>query len=111
MMPITRGFIGTLVFVLTVASAFAAGDVVRGKALFNDPKFAGGSTSCNECHPNGRDLEESVGKKSVIIFGKELKSLEAAVNYCIHDASRGQAIDVQSQEMQDIIAYIKSIQK
>ena len=108
---ITGGIVFTLVFVLTFVAALAAGDAVRGKALFDDQKFAGGSTSCNECHPNGRDLEESVSKKSMIIFGKEVKSLEAAVNYCIVNACRGKAIDIQSQEMQDIVAYIKSIQK
>lgn len=81
----------------------------RGKALFNDPKFAGGIKSCNACHPGGRGLEKSADKKEFRIMGKTQKSLEEAVNVCIVHANKGKAIAVDSQEMKDIVAYIKSL--
>lgn len=81
----------------------------RGKLLFNDPKFAGGSKSCGECHPNGKGLENSADKKEFKIMGKTLKSLEEAVNFCIENANKGKAIDTKSEQMKDIVAYIKSL--
>ncbi len=83
----------------------------RGKALFNDPKFAGGTAgkSCNSCHPGGKGLEKSADKKEFKIMGKTVKSLEEAVNLCIEMANKGKAIDPNSDQMKDIVAYIKSL--
>ena len=83
--------------------AFAVGDVAKGKVLFNDPEFAGGTSgkSCNSCHPDGKGLEKAGTKKE--------KSLEEAVNMCIENALEGKAIDTKSQDMEDIVAYIKSL--
>lgn len=96
---------------LLFSGAFAAKHLAeeRGKALFNDPKFAGGIKSCNACHPGGRGLEKSADKKEFRIMGKTQKSLEEAVNFCIVHANKGKAIAVDSQEMKDIVAYIKSL--
>lgn len=96
-----------LVFVFSLA--FAAGDAVKGKALFNDAKFAGGSKACASCHPDGKGLEKAADKKEFKIMGKTQKSLEEAVNFCIENANKGKAIDVKSEQMKDIIAYIKSL--
>jgi cytochrome c len=83
----------------------------RGKTLFNDPKFAGGTAgkSCNSCHPGGKGLEMSADKKEFKIMGKTQKSLEEAVNVCIEMANKGKAIDPKSEQMKDIVAYIKSL--
>lgn len=83
----------------------------RGKTLFNDPKFTGGSKACNECHPNGKGLEKSPDKKEFNIMGKTQKSLQEAVNFCIVNANKGKAIDEKSDQMKDIVAYIKSLKK
>ena len=83
----------------------------RGKALFNDPKFAGGIRSCNSCHPNGKGLEEAGKKKEFRVMGKTLRSLEDVVNLCIEMGNKGKPIDVKSSEMADIVAYIKSLAK
>lgn len=100
---------------LLFSGAFAAKHLPeeRGKALFNDPKFAGGTAgkSCNSCHPGGKGLEKAADKKEFMIMGKTVKSLEEAVNLCIEMANKGKAIDVKSQEMADIVAYIKSLAK
>jgi cytochrome c len=83
----------------------------RGKALFEDASFAQGKRACNSCHPGGRGLEKAGTKAEFHIMGKVQKSLEEAVNFCIVNASKGQAIDQNSGEMKDIVAYIKSLEK
>lgn len=104
-----------IVLGLIFSFAFAAGDVAKGKALFNDPKFAGGTSgnSCNTCHPDGKGLEKSGAKDK-----KEWKnpagiwtSIEDASNVCIIMANKGKAIDPKSDEMKNLIAYIKSLGK
>ena len=85
---------------LIFSLAIAAGDVEKGKALFNDPKFGGGTTgmSCNSCHPDGKGLEKAADRKNI----------ENIVNSCIKNALIGYGIDTKSAEMADIVAYIKS---
>lgn len=99
------------ILVLTVSLALAAGSVSKGKALFNDPKFAGATSgnSCNTCHPGGTGLEQAGSKKVFHIAGKTQESLEEAVNACIVHAIEGKALDPGSEAMQDVVAYIKSL--
>jgi mono/diheme cytochrome c family protein len=87
----------TLLFTL----AMAAGDVGKGKALFNDPKFGGGTAgiSCNTCHPDGKGMEKA----------GDMKGLGEKINACIKGALKGKGIDPKSSEMADIVAYIKSL--
>jgi cytochrome c len=94
---------------LVFSFAFAAGNVEKGKALFNDPKFAGGTKACNECHLGGKGLEKSGMKKEFNIGGDKQMGIEEAANYCIVHANKGKAIDPKSQEMKGIVAYIKSL--
>jgi cytochrome c len=44
-------------------------------------------------------------------MGKKQNSLEEAVNFCIVNALKGTAIDSNSQDMKDIVYYIKSFKK
>jgi cytochrome c len=96
---------------LIFSFAIAAGNVEKGKALFNDTKFAGGTAgkSCNSCHPDGKGLEKAADKKEFGIMGKKQMGLEEAVNFCIENALKGKAIDPKSEQMKDIVAYIKSL--
>ena len=94
---------------LIFSFSFAAGNVEKGKSLFNDLKLAGGTKACNECHPGGRGLKKSGIKKEFNIGGKKQTGLEGAVNYCIVNANKGKAIDPESEDMTNIIAYIKSL--
>ena len=89
--------------------AFAAGEAEKGKALFNDAKFAGGVKSCSSCHPNGKGLEKAADKKEFHVMGGTQKSLEEAINTCIVNANQGKAIDVKSAQMKEMVAYIKSL--
>ena len=88
-------------FSLMFTLALAAGDSEKGKTLFNDPKFGGGTVgmSCNSCHQDGKGLEKAADRKD----------LEKMVNACIKNALKGKGIDPKSAEMADIVAYLKSL--
>ena len=100
---------------LTFSMAFAMKHLPeeRGKALFNDPKFTGGTAgkSCNSCHPDGKGLEKSADKKEFNIMGKKQKGIEEAINFCIVNANKGKAIDPKSEQMKDMVAYIKALKE
>ncbi len=91
----------TVFFSLVLTLALAAGDAGKGKTLFSDPKFGGGTAgvSCNSCHPDGKGLEKAA----------DMKGLEKQVNACIKNALKGKGIDLKSAEMADIVAYLKSL--
>jgi len=88
-----------------------AGNVERGKDLFNDLTLGNGTAgnSCNSCHPEGKGLEKAGEKAEFKIMGKKQNSLEGAVNFCIENALKGTPIDPEGQDMKDIVAYIKSL--
>jgi len=100
-----KGFKLGLLCMLAVALAFslatAAGDAAKGKALFNDAHFAGGTAgkSCNSCHPDGKGLDKAGGRA-------DLKNI---INMCIESALKGKALDLNSVEMADVVAYIESL--
>lgn len=106
-----RCYLTVVIFLFFVVSVAQSADVSKGKALFNNPKFAGGTSgkSCNTCHPNGKGLENVAKKKEITIMGKKHKTVEEAVNTCIVMALKGKAIDEKSKDMADIVAYIKSL--
>jgi cytochrome c len=96
---------------LIFSFAFAAGNVEKGKALFDNPKaFAGtAGKSCATCHPDGKGSEGAAEENEWMTPAGPAKTLVEAINLCIVSANKGKAIDPQSQEMQDLIAYIKSL--
>jgi cytochrome c len=98
-----------LAFTLAVAEHQTPAD--RGKALFENPNFAGGKKACNSCHPNGRGLEGAGSKTEFFIMGEKQNSLEEAVNMCIVNANKGNVLKVVVTEMQEIVSYIKSLGK
>lgn len=97
----------SLIFSLAFAMSHEA--AARGKKLFENPDFAGGKRACSSCHPNGDGLSAAGSNKDFSIMSKSQKSLEEAINFCIVNANRGKAIAVDSQEMQDMVSYIKSL--
>jgi cytochrome c peroxidase len=92
--------VSVLAIGLLAAMALAAGNAAKGKILFNDPKFAGGTkgVSCNTCHPNGKGLENAGDRTD----------LAKIINACIVKTNGGKALNPNSAEMADMIAYIKS---
>ena len=87
----------------------------KGMSLFNDPKAFNGSgdMSCSSCHPGGKGLEKAgvAGKTEWKTPVAVLTSLEDAINVCIMMANKGKAIDPTSEEMNNVISYIKSLGK
>jgi cytochrome c len=98
-------------FCLTAFSVMAAGNAEKGKALFNDAKLGTSGKTCNSCHNEGKGLDKSGEKKEISLMGKKYTSLEDAINFCIENPLKGKALDPKSQEMQDLVAYIKSLKK
>jgi cytochrome c peroxidase len=78
---------------LIFSLAIAAGNVEKGKALFNDAKLGGGTSgvSCNSCHPDGKGLEKAADRKD--------KDLEKQVNLCIKNAHILSATHLQLHRM------------
>ena len=101
------------VVIISVGLAFAAGNADNGKKLFNDPTFAGSTNakSCNTCHPDGRGLEQSGQKKYTSLMGIKASSLGDIVNICIVRPLEGKALSNDSDDMKDVVAYIKSLNK
>ena len=83
--------------------AYAA-DADRGKALFASPDLGGGTTgrSCASCHDGGSGLGGD-------LFEGRQYPIEAIINTCIERAMGGKAIDPQGQEMQSLVAYLKTL--
>lgn len=81
----------------------------RGKALFNDPSFAGGKKACNDCHLEGRNLVGVANKSRFTVMGNNLATLEDVVNFCIKNASHGKPIKKGSRDMKDMIEYLRSL--
>lgn len=98
---------------LIVSSAFAMKHLPeeRGKTLFNDPKAFGGKTSCSSCHPDGKGLEKAAAKAEWTTPAGKTKTLEEAINLCIVNANKGKALEAKSEQMKDMVAYIKSLGK
>jgi cytochrome c len=88
-----------------------SGDVERGKKLFSDPKLGGGTSgkSCASCHKDGKGLEKVEGKNEFRAMGKTYKSLEEVINYFVETALHGKALDHDSDDMRDLIAYLRSL--
>ena len=96
----------TVIFVLMAvplffATAYGEGNAEKGKALFNDPRLGGGKAgvSCNSCHPDGKNAADEADDKGV----------RQTINACIQKALKGTPIDPSSSQMDDLVAYLKSL--
>ena len=100
-----------LILAFSVAFAMSHKAAERGKALFENPNFAGGKKTCNSCHPKGKGLLKAGSKTKFSIMGGQQASLEEAINFCIVNANKGNVLKVVATEMQEIVSYIKSLGK
>lgn len=99
------------VFMVAGTLAYAA-NADKGKALFESPTLGGGTTgkTCATCHPGGAKLGADLfTRKQFTIMGMGKKSLAEVINVCIERPLGGKAIDPDGQEMQDLIAYMKTL--
>lgn len=96
-------FCASLMVLLAYSFSFSADGAARGKALFNDTRLGNNTSgnSCNTCHPDGSGLEKAAGKPTA--------DIAKVVNQCIRKALKGEPVDPESQDMKDIVAYIKTL--
>jgi len=103
----------TLALIAGLSVAYAA-DVEKGKELFNSPTLGGGTSgmSCMSCHDGGEGLGNDLFDRSeYTIMGMKKASLAEVVNVCIENPLEGEAIDPQGDDMQNLIAYMKTLLK
>jgi hypothetical protein len=94
---------------LLLANICLGADANRGKLLFGSPTLGGGTSgkTCLTCHEHGRDFsEETMTRKHYLVMGNSVGSLAGVVNFCIEVALRGEAIAENSEEMDDLLAYL-----
>jgi cytochrome c len=101
-----------LILVISLILTFAAGmahsgDVGKGKSLFNDSNLGTNGKSCNSCHAGGMNIDGS--KETFSILGSEQESVENAVNFCIEMALNGKPLGQDSEKMNDMVSYLKTL--
>jgi cytochrome c peroxidase len=95
-----------LVILLTIgfpAAAIETPSVGLGKTLFESAELGSKGKSCSACHPQGKGLDK-VGDFN----DSELKDI---INACLRDALGAAMISTDSQEMDALLAYVRSFQK
>ena len=95
--------------VAAISATSGVASAERGRALFNDPSFAGGKKACNECHLEGRNLVGVATKSKFNVMGNKMATLEDVVNFCIKNANQGKPIKKDSKDMKDMIEFLKSL--
>jgi cytochrome c peroxidase len=74
-----------------------------GQTLFESSALGSKQRSCSTCHPQGKGLE-MVGDFN----DSELKNIIAA---CLRDALNAKPISTESQEMNALLAYVRTFQR
>ena len=93
-------------------SLVQAGNIDKGKVLFESPQLGGGTTgkSCKSCHKEGRNLSSDLfDREQYTIMGNDKKSLAEVINFCIERPLGGKAIAPQGDEMLDLKSYISTL--
>ena len=106
MKSIKRGVLICLILAFAAATAYS-GDVKKGEVIFNDSSLGTNGKSCNSCHANGKGID--AGKKTFEILGTKQESMEGAVNFCIEMALSGTALEKNSEKMNDLVSYLKTV--
>jgi len=71
-----------------------------GRQLFESTQLGSNGKSCSVCHPGGKGLEE--------ISAYDDPTLKEMINFCIRDALKGTMLDLQSQELEAMLAYLRT---
>ncbi len=86
-------------------------DVDNGRALFRNRTLGGSinTRSCRSCHKYESELAGVANKSYNSLFGIITRDLEDVINLCIVLPLKGKPYFNDSQEMADLIAYLRSI--
>ena len=104
-----------VVAVLMTAGGFhlaQTGNADKGKVLFESAALGGATTgkSCATCHDGGKGLGSNLfERKHFTIMGMDRNSLADVVNVCIEEPMGGTGLDPRGEEMNNLIAYIKTV--
>lgn len=93
---------------------FSACNKSPGEGIFKDRKFANNkkSISCSYCHSGGAKLSGLATQNIFEIDGESYDSIETLINQLmIKQFMLGDPIGNNSQQMKDLVAYIKKISK
>jgi cytochrome c len=99
---------------LTGLMVFSACNKEPGETLFTDRDFASNkkNVSCSYCHSDGAKLNDTDVQTVFDINGKTYNSIETVINQVmITQFMQGEPIEENSQQMKDLIAYVKKLSK
>ncbi len=87
------------------------GDAHNGWLLFRDESLGGSPNdkSCHSCHENEHELAGWASKNYDALFGYITRDIEDVINLCIVLPLKGKPYVKSSQEMADLLAYLRSI--
>lgn len=94
------------VFLITVGNTYSE-NRTSGEALFNSADLGTNGKSCNTCHSGGKDIDGR--KNTYTILAKKQDSIKDAVNFCIEMALSGNPLEKDSEKMEDIVSYLKTL--
>ncbi len=96
-----------VIIVIVFASVTFAGNVRNGEKLFNSPDLGTNGRKCSSCHRKGKGIN---GTKRVFrIIGRKFRNPEDAINFCLKLALKGEPLEKDSKEMQDLVSYIRTL--
>jgi hypothetical protein len=87
------------------------GNADKGKVLFESAALGGATTgkSCATCHDGGKGLGSNLfERKHFTIMGVEKNSLADVINVCIEEPLGGTGLDPRGEEMNNLIASMKT---
>lgn len=95
--------LGLLLLTASSARAIESPSLDLGKTLFESAALGSKGQSCMTCHAQGKGLD-MVGDFN----DAELKDI---INACLRDALGAATISSESQEMNALLAYVRTFQK
>lgn len=75
--------------------------VTMGEILFTSTTLGSNGKSCSSCHPGGKGLAE--------IGAYDDATLREMINFCIRDALKGKMFALESQELDSLLLYLRTL--
>ena len=74
-----------------------------GQSLFESTALGSNGKSCSTCHPGGQGLDN--------LASYDDTRLKTTINSCIQNALKGKKLNPQAQELDSLLAYLRSLEK
>lgn len=93
---------GILLGMTVVAGLATEGPTAAmGQTLFTSVALGSNDKSCASCHPDGKGLDE--------IGAYDDQMLKEMINFCIRDALKGKMFALESQELDSMLLYLRTL--